>query len=51
MMWNDYVYDKKENIIRTAKKGDPSNSDVTYLGKFLDWKEASDYFKECQVEK
>lgn len=20
MMWNDYVYDKKENIIRTDKK-------------------------------
>lgn len=48
MIWNDYVYDKKENIIRTAQKGDPSDSNVIYLGRFLNCEEATGYFKVCK---
>lgn len=48
-MWDDYVYDKKRKYYSHCPKGDPSDLNVIYLGRFLDWKEANDYFKVCKV--
>lgn len=50
-MWEDYVYDKNKKGIRIGKKGDQNDSSVIYLGRFLNWEEANDYFKECKIEK
>lgn len=50
-MWEDYAYDKNKKGIRIGKKGDQNDSNVIYLGRFLNWKEARDYFKECKIEK
>lgn len=41
---------KKKILFALQKKGDPSDSDVIYLGKFLDWEEASDYFKNGKLK-
>lgn len=48
MMWEDYVYDKNKNEIRIAKKSDQNDSNVIYLGRFLNCEEANDYFKVCK---
>ena len=47
-MWEDYVYDKNKKEIRIGKKGDQNDFDVIYLGRFLSWEEANDYFKVCE---
>ena len=39
MMWEDYVYNKNKNEIRIAKKGDQNDSNVIYLGRFLNCEE------------
>lgn len=41
---------KKEKKVRICRQGNPDNSNVIYLGRFLSWEEVNDYFKECQVE-
>lgn len=51
MMWDDYVYDKKEKKVRNYIQGDTERTDAIYLGRFLSWGEANDYFKECNIEK